>query len=162
MCALASSFYGVLFTYVPLKQAWHHCFSLFHFHFAEEEFRLTYLNPLLSQWTLRQPMKPASPARSPAPDSWDWRDHGAVSPVKNQVRNVSLKLLWSVIPNMFPQICVCMSYRVCVDPAGHFPWQETSKASGSWNTGNCCPCLNKVRVVILNTNTPSHTRTFTW
>ncbi|CAF92720.1 unnamed protein product, partial [Tetraodon nigroviridis] len=51
---------------------------------TEEEFRLTYLNPLLSQWTLRQPMKRASPARSPAPASWDWRDHGAVSPVKNQ------------------------------------------------------------------------------
>lgn len=63
---------------------------------------------------------------------------------------------------MFPQICVCMSYRVCVDPAGHFPWQEILKASGSWNTGNCCRCLHKVRVLILNTNTPSHTRTSTW
>lgn len=62
---------------------------------------------------------------------------------------------------MFPQICVCMSYRVCVDPAGHFQWQETSKASGSWNTGNCCPCLSKVRVVMRNTNTPSHTHTDT-
>ncbi|XP_026214192.1 cathepsin F [Anabas testudineus] len=51
---------------------------------TEEEFRSAYLNPLLSQWTLYRPMKPASLARGPAPASWDWRDHGAVSSVKDQ------------------------------------------------------------------------------
>ncbi|XP_029020891.1 cathepsin F [Betta splendens] len=51
---------------------------------TEEEFRSTYLNPLLSQWTLHRPMKPALSAKGPAPASWDWRDHGAVSSVKDQ------------------------------------------------------------------------------
>ncbi|CAL8301669.1 unnamed protein product [Arctogadus glacialis] len=51
---------------------------------TEEEFSSIYLNPLLSQRNLHRPMKPAAPARGPAPDSWDWRDHGAVTSVKNQ------------------------------------------------------------------------------
>ncbi|XP_072296012.1 cathepsin F [Eucyclogobius newberryi] len=49
-----------------------------------EEFRSVYLNPMLSQWTQHRQMKMAPPAAQPAPDSWDWREHGAVSPVKNQ------------------------------------------------------------------------------
>lgn len=51
---------------------------------TEEEFRTLYLNPMLSQWSLHRQMKPARAAGGPAPDSWDWREHGAVSPVKNQ------------------------------------------------------------------------------
>uniref|UniRef100_A0A672R0Z2 Cathepsin F-like n=1 Tax=Sinocyclocheilus grahami TaxID=75366 RepID=A0A672R0Z2_SINGR len=51
---------------------------------TEDEFRMMYLNPMLSQWSLKEEMNPATPASKAAPDSWDWRDHGAVSPVKNQ------------------------------------------------------------------------------
>nr|XP_023650863.1 cathepsin F-like [Paramormyrops kingsleyae] len=51
---------------------------------TEDEFRSLYLNPLLSQWSLQRPMKPAPAAISAAPPSWDWREHGAISPVKNQ------------------------------------------------------------------------------
>uniref|UniRef100_A0A671LRY7 Cathepsin F n=1 Tax=Sinocyclocheilus anshuiensis TaxID=1608454 RepID=A0A671LRY7_9TELE len=51
---------------------------------TEDEFRMMYLNPMLSQWSLKKEMKPATLASKAAPDSWDWRDHRAVSPVKNQ------------------------------------------------------------------------------
>lgn len=47
---------------------------------------MMYLNPMLSQWSLQKLMKPAAPVSKAAADSWDWREHGAVSSVKNQVR----------------------------------------------------------------------------
>lgn len=102
-------------------------------------------------------MKPASPARGPAPASWDWRDHGAVSSVKNQVptnrcnywdwgacywrRKDTCDLLSCWLCGC---TCVCVPCRVCVGPAGRFLWQATLKASGSWKTGHCCLSLNKV------------------
>nr|XP_015194264.1 PREDICTED: cathepsin W [Lepisosteus oculatus] len=48
---------------------------------TEEEFQSLYLNPLLAADPLR-PMKQARVPQEPAPASWDWREHGAVSPVR--------------------------------------------------------------------------------
>lgn len=64
-------------------------------------------------------MKLAAPAQDPAPASWDWRDHGAVSPVKNQVpancpnyKGLSLNrahkpmIIVTVLITMFVYMCV--------------------------------------------------------
>ncbi|KAL8564272.1 hypothetical protein ACOMHN_050883 [Nucella lapillus] len=54
---------------------------------SEEEFRKHYLTP---KWDVTTPQKwmvpaaPANPQNDPIPKRFDWRDHDAVTPVKNQ------------------------------------------------------------------------------
>ena len=62
---------------------------------TEEEFRKTHLTPVWDQSYNKFLQQAEIPTEGDAPDAWDWREHGAVTEVKNQVSDHYMLLRWS-------------------------------------------------------------------
>ena len=60
-------------------------YVIFSIPFSEDEFRTNYLTPRWDVSVAETMNKAIIPDSSDVPEKWDWREHNAVTEVKNQV-----------------------------------------------------------------------------
>lgn len=69
--------------------------TIYHIQFSESEFK-QYVGKVWDQNANKGMKKAKIPEMNSLPNSFDWREHGAVTEVKNQVRSITIWLCHTV------------------------------------------------------------------